>query len=521
MNFPSKSIFGLIFLGIAIQLTAFYAIDPLGFSDTIRYFEFADFLGKPQVTHGGDLGFNGGILFTPLFLPSFLFFLKKLFGFPYLLSGSILEFASFQAIIWLSYSAARRADGTATARLALFLLLTHLAFCFGSVLIMTEYPFMAMLLCVILYVTKTKEFNSKKTLILSFLLAILVSIRVQGLLFSIIIISYLLYRRRMRLRQVFIAGLFIFMYIFLYLCLYFYLDWKFPQTITLNEAFSANCFILRDAFAQYDFSTHGLRALTGGKNYFDFIASNPFTYIYTAAKSFIEAMACLNTELRHYYYPFCAILLLSFFFSKIKEKSLIISLIVFNFFATIIFPVPRESFIRYQTGTFPLAMILIASLFTHGHENKFLRGDAKRFALSILFCSMLFYEAYFIMRNHHFFRAMGAWKYTQPVTPRSAAVDSARLIRDNIGSGGKVLAQDMRYYGIIYHSGNTPLYFYEGWEKRAIMDYVETRGARYAVGNDALMYGLRFRGIGVSMVCPLIKTLDENEQLFLFKLRPK
>ena len=503
MSSPSKSILAIILLGIAIQLSAFYTIDPLGFPDTIRYFEFADFLGQPRVTHDGDLGFNGGILFTPLFLPSFLLFLKKLFGFPYLLSGAILEFASFQAIIWLSYSVARRADGATTARLALFLLLAHFAFCFGSALIATEYPFMAVLLCIILYAAKTKEFNLKRSLILSFLLALLVSIRAQGVLFSMIIILYLAYRRRMRLRQIFIAGLFTVMYILLYLCLYLYLDRKFPQTITLNEAFSANCFILKDAFAQYDFSAHGLRALTGGNNYFGFMASNPLAHV------------------SHYYYPFCAVLLLSFFFSKIKERSLLVSLIVFNFFATIIFPVPGESLVRYQTGAFPLAMILIASLFTHGRENRFLRGDPKRFALSILFCSILFYGAYFIMRNHYFFRAMGAWRYALPATPRSAAVDSARMIRDNIGSGRKVLAQDMRYYGIIYRSGNMPLYFYDGWEARAIIDYAETRGAHYAVGNDALVYGLKSRGIGASIVCPLIKTMDENEQLFLFKLRLK
>ena len=74
MKISSRNILAIVFLGIAIQLAAFYFIDPLGYPDTIRYFNFADFLRDPRIAHSGDLAYSNGLLFTSLFLPSFLLF---------------------------------------------------------------------------------------------------------------------------------------------------------------------------------------------------------------------------------------------------------------------------------------------------------------------------------------------------------------------------------------------------------------------------------------------------------------
>ena len=255
--------FFLLVLGV--QAVVFYYVDPLGYPDVIRYINFADFLQHPRVANFGDLAHNNGILFTPLFLPAFLAVLKKLAFFPYVLSGTVLQLISFQAIFWLAYSIALRIDGEKTARLTMILLLTHLIFYFRSAFILTEYPFTAVLLFIVLYIINNNNFSTKKAIVLSLMFGLLVSIRMQGFLFMAIIVSYLLFSKKICPRKLVIICLAPFAYLLFYVCFYLYLNNAFPLTITMNETFSLNSFFLGDDFAKYNFSVHGLEALTAQK----------------------------------------------------------------------------------------------------------------------------------------------------------------------------------------------------------------------------------------------------------------
>ena len=501
--------FFLLILGI--QAVAFYAIDPLTYPDTIRYINFADFLQYPRIAHFGDLAHNNGILFTPLLLPYFLIFFKKLFLLPYVLSGALLQFVSFQSILWLAYAIALKIDGEKTARLALILLLTHLVFCFHSALILTEYPFTMVLLFIVFYILHNKTISLKRVLILSLLFGLLVSIRIQGFLFMMIIATYLLCSRKVRPGSLAILCSIPFAYFLFYAYFYLYLNNRFPSTITMNEFFSLNSSFLGDSFAKYNFSVHGPEALVTQK-ISPYIFHNLKAYAILLNARSSDFIRFLNTGLRHYYLFFTALTCLAFIFSKVKEKSLLIFLILFNFIATILFLAPYYAVLRYQASMFPLAVILIASCFVHSNEAMARGGRLRRYGS--LFALFL-YAIYFGMCHYDFFQAIMVRERGHRVILRKEAVNSARLITNEIGHDRNVIASDPAQYNIIYRSGNIPVYFFNGWDERAILDYIKTRHIRYFIGQYKVTGRLNGKGISMRIIRLIPETSDWEGRLFL------
>jgi hypothetical protein len=499
-----------------IQAAVFCIIDPFAYPDTIRYINFADLLRHPGVAHFGDLAHNNGILFTPLFLPYFLVFFKKLALLPYVLSGSLLQFVSFQAILWLAYAIALRIDGEKTARLALILLLTHLVFCFRSAFILTEYPFTAVLLFIIFYALNDKAISLKRALIFSLLFGLLISIRIQGLLFMVIIASYLLRHNKARLRTLLILCSIPLAYLLFYVYFYLYLNNRLPSTITMNEIFSLNSFFLGDGFAKYNFSAHGPEALVTQK-ISPYIFHDLTAYVTLISARISDHLKFLSTGLRYYYLFFTALTCLALIFSKVREKSLLIFLILFNFIATILFLAPYYAVLRYQAGIFPLAMILIASCFIHSNEGTARRGRLRRYGS--LF-ALLLYALYFGLCHYDFFQAIMVRGHNHRVMLRKEAVNSARLIASEIGHGQNVTLSDPVQYNIIYRSGNIPVYFFDGWEERAILDYIKIRRICYFIGQHEVIGRLKRKGISSRIICPIIETPDWEDRLFLCEFLP-
>lgn len=512
MSFPLRKFFVLFSLGLGVQLAAFNFIGPLSYPDTIRYFNFADFLYNPRVAHFGDLAYSKGILFTSLFLPSFLFSLRKLIGLPYSISGIILQFISFQLILWLSYAIALKIDGRKTACITIILLLTYPIFCLRSILILTEYPFTAVFLLLIFYLFNHGALNLKQAFIISFLSMLLVSIRLQGILFVVIILLYLLYSNKAGLGKVLLICFSSLAYVSFYIYFYFYLNKRFPLTLALNESFSLNSFFSGESFADYNYYIHGVGSLSDGQISLKSFPLNLKIYMDLIIERFSAIIQFLNSGPR-YYYIFIAVILFAFIFSKVKKKALLISLIILNLIMVILLLIPHNVFIRYQTVLFPLVIIFISSCFVNGYKNRILRTNFGRF---ILFSFALFYLCYFVMRHHDFFQKAEIGKYVQSIAPKQIATESAQLIRDNIGIGQGILASDTSQYNIIYLSGNTPLYFFDGWSVEQISDYLQARNVRHLIGNYKVVYRLRSKGIGMRMISPLLETLRAEEQLYLW-----
>ncbi|MDD5136611.1 MAG: hypothetical protein PHN63_04615 [Candidatus Omnitrophica bacterium] len=487
---------GFFLLVFAVQVAVFHFIDPLGSQDTIRYLNFADFLQSPHTVHFGDLGYNNGLLFTPLFLPCLLAFFKKIAGLPYIATGIALEFISFQMVVWLTYAIALRIDGKRTAGLAVALLLTNLAFCLHSAFILTEYPFMAVLLLTLLYIISTRTISSKRSFILSLLFGFLVSIRVQGFLFILFIVIYLLYSGRARLRQILILCSIPAAYLLFYICTYLYMDHRFPQTITANEIFSLNVFFLGDNFAGYDFTLHGVEALAVRKASFYMAWLDPKTYLSLIAMRSADLFKYLSTGQVFYSLFLGALALLAIIFSRVREKTFLTCLILFNFSMIIFSPVHYDSLLRYQGILFPLVIILIASSFVHGDEDDAGRGRRR----PVLLFAVLLYLAYFVVRHYDFFQATYADKYNRGMLLRREAIDSARLISNEIGHDHNAVASDPLQYNMIYRSGNMPVYFFEGWERRAIVDYFTIRDIRYLVAKYGVIDRLKRKGVPVGIV---------------------
>ena len=503
---------GYFFLLIfGVQAVIFCIFDPLSYPDTIRYLNFADFLQHPQISHFGDLAYNSGILFTPLFLPYFLVFFKKVASFPYVLSGTILQFISFQAILWLAYAIALRIDGKKTARLALALLLTNLVFCFHSAFILTEYPFTAVLLLIIFYAVKNKAMSSRNVFILSLLFGILVSMRIQGVIFTVIIALYLLFLKRMRPGQLSILCAIPLAYFLFYIYFYRYLNSKFPSTITMNEIFSLNSFFLGDNFARYNFFVHGVDALVT-KKISPHILYNITLYAGLIKVRIFEFIRLINAETGYHYLFFIVLTCIAFIFSKIREKSLIIFLILFNLVATILFLAPAHAVLRYQEGLFPLAIILIASCFVHRNE-----GIARKNGIrTCIFLFMLFlYAAYFVMCHYDLFRSVMLRKHDRIMILRKESVNSAELIANEIGRGHDVIVSDPVYYNLVYRSGNIPVYFFDGWEAQAISDYIYIRNIRYLIAPNEVINRLKEKGIEVRIKRPISEISNPDDRIFV------
>jgi hypothetical protein len=504
----------LFLLILGIQAIVFYNIDPLGYPDAIRYINFAEFLQHPQAAHYGDLAHNNGILFTPLFLPVFLAVLKKFASFPYILSGTILQIISFQLILWLAYSIALCIGCKNTARLTLILLLTNLVFCFRSVFILTEYPFTAVLLFIVFYVIKNDIFTSKKAIVLSLLFGLLVSIRIQGLLFMAIIALYLLSRRKIGFGRLAILCFMPFAYLLFHFCFYRYLNNLFPSTITINEIFSMNSFSMGGNFAKYNFSMHGPEALAAQKA-LSYGSHGLIEYVSLVVARILEFVQFLNATLRHHYIFFTALTCIALILSKVREKALLVALILINFVVTILLLTPFYAVLRYQTCIFPLVIILIASCFVRAPA-AFRKAGLGR---DVLLFTLFLYAGYYIMYHYDFFRAFAAKEYGRSAILRKEAVNSARLIADKAGHGHYVAASDTMQYNAIYRSGNVPVYFYDGWEGRELSDYIKIRHIRYFIGQHETIDRIKAKGLSTRVICPIFGTYDNKHQTFLCEFK--
>jgi len=139
--------------------------------------------------HYGDLAHTNGILFTSLFLPAIFSILNTYIGLPYELFGILIQIFALQLVLWMSYAIAFTLGGKRTAQVTWLLLFTHLAFIFRSAFILTEYLFMGVLLLALYYLIKRKTFSFREIFTLSVMLAVLTSIRIQGILFALFIFN--------------------------------------------------------------------------------------------------------------------------------------------------------------------------------------------------------------------------------------------------------------------------------------------------------------------------------------------
>ena len=194
-----------------------YQIQPLA-HDALRYFAMADLLsGKPT---------DAWIRWTPLFLPVFLH-VTSTYGIPYVTAGIALQVMSYCAVISLASMIVYKESGFWAAYLTGWVLAVTLPFVYNLTFIMTEYPFMACLLGVILYVL-----SKPKPIVLSLLFGLLISIKIQGVLFLLAIA--LLYRsQRWMLLTMFVVPVF-------YLFFNFVLFGKYAQNqkVYLNEDYT-------------------------------------------------------------------------------------------------------------------------------------------------------------------------------------------------------------------------------------------------------------------------------------------
>lgn len=506
----------MFFLLISVvQAVAFYIIDPLGCSDSIRYLNLADFLQHPRVVHFGDLAYKNGLLFTSIFLPSILAFFKKIAQLPYLVSGAILQFISFQSVVWLTYAIGMRLDGKRTARLAAALILTHFVFCVHSVFIRTEYPFMAVFLLIVYYVSAKSAFSVKRIIVLSFLFGLLVSIRLQGFLILAAVVLFLAYSGKMRIRHIPVLCSIPIACILSYVFFYLHLDRAFPFTIALNEIFSINSFILGSDYIRYNFFIHGLDGLIIQKASHYAILLKPAAYLHLVVSQATSFIQFLKPEQITYRLYFSQLVCLAFVFSKIRQKAFLIFLIFFNFIGTVLSPVSYDSILRYQTSVFPLVIILIASCFVHCSEGG---GKRRNFRQFVLLSAILLYGLYFVMRQLDFFLAMKPGLRTQMTILRKESAEAARMISAKIGNTRNVVASSPRYYNVIYRSGNTPVYFFDGWDRPEVVDYVGARSVRYLVCQYDSVVRLKKKGVGIRIVRALLNGIDPADQLFLCEL---
>lgn len=520
MNFPSKKTFVVISLSFIIQWLAFRFMDPLGYPDTIRYFNLADFLSCPSSEKLGDLAYYKGLLFTPLFLPVFLIFFKNIIGIPYIASGELLHFISFQAILWLSFWIAYRIDGKKAAWLTLILILTNLSFIFNSVLILTEYPFTAVLLCVIFYLLKKDKIDSRRALILSLFFALLVSIRTQGFIFLAVIASYLLYSKAIRLKQFFLILLIPLSYFLFYFFIYGHLDATYPLTFALNEGFSLGSFIKGDFTFGYSFLVHGLKGLSAGESFFNLIIYEPTTYIKIFINRLWELIVFIISQ-RQYYYFFTMVFLISLVYAKVKKRAFLVSVLISNLILTILFLTPYYAFIRYQMPIFSLCLIFVSSYFVHAYEEKGLKINRKSFKPAIFFTALIIYLAYFISCHYILLASAGRGRFNNAVFSKKAAINSSRNIYNTIGDRQKILASNPLQYGMIYRSGNRPLYFYYGWEREEILDYLRIQNVHYLICDRIIFDGLKKKDIRVRYLQPLLNNKDQENQLFLCAINIK
>lgn len=471
---PSKEAL-LVFVAIlGIQCLAFLFIDPLGYPDTIRYFCLADMMtGGTRVS--GDLAFFHGVLYTPLLLPLFLASFKKLFHLPFEISGIILQTVSFQVVIWLSYVIAMREGGKLAARLTLALLLTQLVFCFRSVLILTDYPFAALLLGALYYVSRKEKIGLFQAGVLSLFFAGLVALRMQGMIYIILIGVYLIFSRRIRLRLAAVLAFFPFCYLLCHFYYFNYLDHRFPGTLMLNGEFSWKTFHFGgDGALQYSFSTHGLEP-----------AKNAATYSW---KRFTESAASLYGLGAEYYLLFAGALLPAMVYSVYKSCKLMVLIILGNFIFVLSILAPYYSFIRYQTAIFPLCIILIAG---------YIAQNFNRRTPALLALSLFLYSAYFLADLSSYFGTASQGRYRQGMYCRQAIREAAESVRKIVPIESKILAADTWLYPVVVRSGHRPLYMSPAWSREALEDYTGVHQAYYIIGNAYSLAALADNGVRV------------------------
>jgi hypothetical protein len=279
----------------------------------------------------------------------------------------------------------------------------------------------------------------------------------------------------------------------------------------MNEVFSMNTFFMGDKFAEYNFSLHGLEALVPQKTP-SLNFSNVGAYISLITMRISEFIKFLNTAPKHYYPFFTTLLLLSLVFSKARHKTLLISLIVLNFIVTILFLTPYYALLRYQESIFPLVMILIASCFVHIREWAYNKMAVGRYALLLV---MLLYAGYFAFRHYDFFKFIASRGENSRMVLIKDAAHSSRLITERIGCGYKIAALDPIQYNVIHGSGNTPVYFFDGWQLQAIEDYIKTRKLRYFIGKDENIAILDAKGVPVRVICPILEASGTATRLLL------
>ncbi len=472
LKLPAQKVLSISFLILVLQCVAFFFVDPLGYPDTIRYFNFAD-----MITDGshvsGDLAFYQGVVYPPLFLPFIFSLLKKFFNIPFEISGVFLQVVSFQAILWLSYLIALRQGGKLAARLTLALLLTQLVFCFRSALILTDYPFTALLLGIVLYVLRQKKIELPQAWVLSFLFAWLISLRTQGMIFWVLISAYLIFSRQIRLRLVAILGVVPLTYLILYFCYFLYLDQRFPTTLLLNGEFSWKTFFFSgDGALQYSFITHGIAPGEGGV---------PYTW-----DRFFQNVTSLYQNSTEYYLLFAGALLPALVYSKNNEQRFLVLLILGHVICTLLILTPYYSFVRYQMGIFPLCIILIAGYVAVNWNKK---------APMLLALTLLLYSVYFVADLSSYFGSAVHGRYRQGMLSRQMIRECAVAVHQRIPLEKKVMAADTWMYSIIARSGNAPLFVSNTWTKQALEDYSRIHQVYYFIGTASSLGSLADRGI--------------------------
>lgn len=480
---------GIVLVALVIQCIGLYFFDPLNSPDTIRYINLANFFGNPQGSQYGDLAYKNGLLFTPLFLPFYLVLLNNISGLSYEYSGLMLNLVSLLVIICVCYLSAFKTGGRAAARIALALLLTNLVFCFQSIFILTEYPFMAVLLCITYYLLDDTQIDIKKAFNLSLLFALLISIRTQGFVFLLAAVLYLLWARRMRLKHApvfFIAPL---LYYLAYIYFYLYMDKRFPATVTINEWFSFKYFFLGGNFSKYSFPSHGLDTViesVGFTNIMKFVKAACSAFSIRKSMQYGIFVSKMGIE------PFLLLILTmisSFIYAKVKYKALFVSLILGNFLAIAAFLNFGKSFIRYHGVVFPLAVILLAAYISH--EYRRLKESGRNPLFSAWFFVLISYTVFFFMQQQAFFRGAGLTSGDFTESPKNLAIRSSDIIYDAVGRGRKIVSASPINYGIIYRSGNTPLYYAKTWNDQELSDYITAHSASYFIGDSGMMVKLR------------------------------
>ncbi len=493
----------------------FHLIDPFGYPDTIRYFNLAQFLSSPSIAHFGDYAHQHGIVFVPLFLPVWLLVGKNMLGLSYEVWGLILQFVSVQIILWFTYLIALIAVGKIAARIALLLLVTHFGFFMLSGFITSEYPFMALMMITAWFSICWDSWNVKKFILLSLLMALLVSIRSQGLVFSFLITGYLVFSKKTKLHQgLFLLATPIACSLF-HLYFFHHLDARFQETLSSNDIVSQSMFFLGDRFADYDFSIHGIRAILAKETVVHFFLRQPSVYLTLLTRHLGEFFAFLNKGFVSYYF-LAGALILSSIRAKIKAKPIFVIWIFGNLLFTIFLLAPSDSIVRYQSSSFPFAIILVASAVASGFPSRANLRKTQIYAMVMAGLVLGSYLSYHFLEHKDLYVRWKSGRYSENLTLKEGAIKSAELIEEKIGARQEPIATMSAYdYGTIYRSQHTPVYLSWGWNREEIRDYLKTRKINYLIALQDELGILDRTGIRYEVVAPLTKRKYPQNQEYL------